>query len=699
MQKINDLQTSLEEEIDLSDSLNLDFKISKLSKKNISDLDKSKKNIDISLKKIIKLQKSKTKNFDTFSDSKKQNIDLIKPKKEEIIKRKVAKFKFIFTHLEFSLWSWYKRFFIIFIFIIFLIFWNKVLVERLIINWYENILAVKDDFSNKSKLISDIKSAKTDFFLANIFFKPFSIIPNKNIENANYLIASWNNLSDILENSLNIYELLNSYIEKWNKIEEIDFITFFKSIRDDYENINSSLYKALWNFYKVWDLGNKELNEKLEIVQEKLKLALSFVDKIYKNYDTILSIFGENEEKTYLVVFQNNDEIRATWGFMWSMTFVTFSNWKIKNIEKTDVYAMKWLLDKNYKNKEKTPKWLDKVTEYFWIQDANYYPEFKESSKKIKYFLNKIPKKIDGVIYMNQNIVLDLLKAVGWVKFDTIWETINEKNFSLIISTLVEAEVYKVWTLWTPKEILFQFADKLYNKLMFEKKYYDYLEIILKNIKSRDLVFYSFNPKENSFLWKIWVNWEMNFWETLDFNYPVFLSIWWNKTDRYMKYTYSKSTENINSTCDFITKLDIKAENTFSPLLKEKILDLLKNYDNVWKDESDILNIQGLWENKSFLRILIPKNASVYPYWNQIVQETENYKIVEFYTNTKSSKTSNYSIKYRLKNPKCSDYNYKIYKQPGLKDYNLNLEIQWKIKNYENINTDFIYNYWKYLVE
>jgi hypothetical protein len=61
------------------------------------------------------------------------------------------------------------------------------------------------------------------------------------------------------------------------------------------------------------------------------------------------------------------------------------------------------------------------------------------------------------------------------------------------------------------------------------------LKVLLKNIASRDLVFVSFNPKDNAFLKKIWLTWDFDYNKQTDFNYPFFISIWGNKTDRYIK--------------------------------------------------------------------------------------------------------------------------------------------------------------------
>jgi hypothetical protein len=46
------------------------------------------------------------------------------------------------------------------------------------------------------------------------------------------------------------------------------------------------------------------------------------------------------------------------------------------------------------------------------LRDANYYHEFKDSANNIKYFLDKIDYKIDGIIFINQNVILDLLDLV-----------------------------------------------------------------------------------------------------------------------------------------------------------------------------------------------------------------------------------------------------------------------------------------------
>ncbi len=702
MKKLNDLRTNLEENIDLSQDINLETKISKKTKKNSLDLKKWLKNLNLRKKANIKISKLKNKLLDSVFYWENEIID-INTKKDKSIDKKIKKFQFIVKN------AWkrksilipdnYKKIAILFIAIIFIWLLDKVLLEISVKSWYENLLSVKENFKDIKKVKTDIKTAKNNFFFANLLYAPISFIPNKKVRDVWALIDWWKNLQKLINEGFFVYEKLNNLVNK-NTLEEINFIDFLEEIRNKSENIHNLTYNSLLEYEKIWDLWDKNLNDNLKKLKDRLKTLLNFTDKINKNYDEILALLAKDRERRYLIVFQNNDEIRAAWGFMWSFATIHLDNWKIQKIDKKDVYAYEWIINKFYKNKEKAPEWLDKITKTFGLRDANYFPEIKDSAEKIKFFFDKIAYRVDGIIFINQNLIRDLIDSVDYVDSDSLWERITSKNFSEVISTLVEAEVGKKWTIWSPKQILFDFANEFYVKILWEKKYSKYINVILKNIASRDIVFYSFHPKENSTLWKFWLNWNLNFSKTLDFNYPVYTSIWGNKSDRYMKYAYEKiitKNSELNSewqkSCDYNVKLDIYNNSTFSDKNLFHIEKILSKYkeNELWKKKSDILNIQWLSDNKSFLRILIPKNTEVSLSRWQRLEIYNDYKIIEFYTKTPSGLKSSYSISYKLKNPKCKPYNYKFIKQPGIKKYDITFIESWNSKVYENIESDFIY--------
>lgn len=694
MIKINDIKTDLKIDLDISNNNKFQTPILDKNRPIINDISTDRQDIDISLNKNIRLEKWKSNKLDTIYASKKNKVINIRKKinfdnyilqlekiKKLLKKKNIKKINF---WKKYS----YKKFLLFLVFISFILYWNKILIENLVTNWYKNILAIKENSTDINSVKSYIRKAKLNFALSSILFDPFTIIPNKNIKNVKYIINGWKDLALLLWESIDVYENTNKFIDKKWWIQNIYITNLLSNLRENYSSINSLLYSALNNYSKVWNLWNEYLDEKLEFTKNKLKKALKIVDILDKNYDILLSILGHKGEKKYLVLFQNNDEIRATWWFIWSTALVTIKNWKIISVDKSDIYALEWLINKVYTEKEKAPKWLDKITKTFWLRDANYFPEIKDSSEKIKYFLDKINFNIDWIVYINQNIILDLLDSIDWVESEILWKKITSDNFSLVLSTLVESKVFKVWTLWTPKKILFDFAWEFFDKLFLKKDYYNYSNIILKHINSRDIVFYSFNSEENSLLWKLWLNWVINFNENFDFNYPVYTSIWWNKTDRYIKYRYNKEVKKIENSCNFKTKLDIYNSHHFSKFEDEKVNNLLDGYWII--NKNDILNIQWRWDNKSFLRIVIPKNTIVYPKNNQKVIDYDKYKIVELFTNTRMLETSIYTIEYDIQNDDCKTYWYKFFKQPWIKKYNINFDIFWEKNKYTYISTDFI---------
>lgn len=696
MNKINDIETDLDENIDLSDKEVFKIKLSTLWKKILNDIFFSDNNdLIIKINKTIKISKNNSKKIDTFFRTKKNhilNLNLRKNifyylfnyiinffKKHILImklfpEKKITKFK-------------KSTLFIIFLLLIFVS--NKIIVENLVTFGYENILSLKNDFSDINKIENNINRAKISFYISDILITPFFIIPNNNIKNVGYIIDWWKNLSLLLNESFNLYKDLSIYIKSEWWIENIYITDILYKLRWNYEEIYWLLYTTLYNYSQVWDLWSSYLNDKLTFTKDKLKKALILLEIINKNYDTMLSLLWHNTEKKYLVIFQNNDEIRATWGFMWSTALITISNWKVLKVENSDIYALEWLINKVYTDKEKAPEWLNKITWTFGLRDANYYPLFRDSSAKIKFFLDKIDYKVDWIVYINQNVILDLLDNVWWIESKVLEKNITSENFSLVLSTLVEAKVFKVGTLWTPKQVLFDFAWEFKEKLLTKKDYYNYVKIILNHIKNRDIVFYSFDNEENSLLWKLWVNWEVNLNSTLDFNYPVYISVWWNKTDRYIDYRYDKTVSKVEESCNYNTKLDIYKSHHFSKFEDAEVNALLDSY---WvKYKNDILNIQWRWKNRSYVRVLIPKNAIVNLQKNQKEYEFDTYKIVELYIDTEKLETSLNSISYVIDNPNCDKYTYKFFKQPGIKKYNINFDMFWVLDKYSSIKSDFIY--------
>lgn len=708
MNEIKDILNDLEIDIDLS-SVKKEIKVDKEEEKSSNDIlseDKKFKDINIRNKKKLFVLKNKTRIFDSVLKNKRlKNISLVKNKKESInFKKNIQNINFlkIFNFLKinkqnnfkksnlkfeknitkkinsnknqrFFIWKKFvKKISISFFVIIIFYFINWLFLQHYINSWYSKLLAISNWNLNDINIENQLNEVKQDFIVSDILIKPFLIFPSKNIKDLYFIIKWGKSLSYFLNDSYNYYiSLNNNLLSNW--LENINLIDLLNNSEYIYLNFSNNLEATIFYYDKVWNLFNNDIKIKFEKGRFILKKVYNYLTLINRNFDIIKNIFWDDSEKNYLILFQNNDEIRPTWWFIWSMWHITINKWIISNFKNDDIYAYEWEINKNYEDKIKAPEWINKVTDILWIRDSNYKIWFIESSYQMKYFLDLMDKNIDWIIYINQNIILDLLDITWDIFFEQLWENINSDNFSVIFSTLVESKKFKVWLLGTPKKILFDFWKIFINKLITEWKYSQYSKIIFNNISSRDIVLNSFNSDENSLLWKLWLDWNISYMDTLDFSYPVFMSVWWSKTDRYMIRNFSKNIK-INDDCSIDTDLKIIQKHHFTSD-EENYLNIL--FDKFEITDKNIVFIQWKAINKQFIQVVLPKNAIIKNPWKYIIDENLNNKVVKFYTNTERLETINNTISYKILNEKCLDYDFNFYKQPWIKSYDLDINYNW----------------------
>lgn len=678
MKQLTDIYTDLDLDVDASNLDKPNLETTKPIGETTNDISWNKKDINLMWLKTIKVIKNKTKIFDSLCKYKKlKDIDLIKTHKFNFyLNNKLLFNSKIFKRI--TLW-------IIIIFLFFITDW--LLIRSYIKHWYNNIIAISNSKLDINDTKEKINDSKFDFIISDYLFKPFLLIPyNNSIWDIKNIIKWWRSLSILLDDIFNYYWKILEFTKE-KQINEIYFTNIIKNSKQDFLRFENLLNNTLSYYEKIWNIFSWDLKEKFEKSRNDLKYFYTFLTILNRNFDIFLDIFWHKEEKKYLVLFQNNDEIRPTWWFIWSLWIVSIYKWKIKSFEKEDIYALEWEINKVYKDKIASPEWINKVSKELWLRDSNYEIDFNDSSKNIKFFTDKINKKIDWVIYLNQNVVLELLKELWPIEFEKMWETITNENFSQLLSTTIEGKVFKVWTLGSPKQILFDFTEKFIKTIKEKKEYWKYLKIIYKNIVSRDIVITSFNTEENSLLWKLWLNWNINYWKTIDFSYPVYTSIWWCKTDRYMERKYTKNVS-INKDCSIDTSLKINQTHLFTQKEENNLVILLKKY-NITNE--NIIYIQWKADNKQYLQIVLPKNAIIKKQDFFTIKENNNNKIVQFYTNARRLEAINHTIEYTIPNPTCEKYDYTFYKQPWIKNYKLELNITWNNYKFDELNKDFIF--------
>ncbi|MDO8599874.1 MAG: DUF4012 domain-containing protein, partial [bacterium] len=138
-------------------------------------------------------------------------------------------------------------------------------------------------------------------------------------------------------------------------------------------------------------------------------------------------LLGAKLKKTYLVLFQNNTELRPTGGFIGSFGLVTFEKGRLSNFEIQDVYSA----DGQLKGHVDAPRPLvDHLGEEGWyLRDSNWNPDFPASAARAIWFIDKeLDQKVDGVVAIDLEFAKNILRDLGGLELADFGETIYADN-------------------------------------------------------------------------------------------------------------------------------------------------------------------------------------------------------------------------------------------------------------------------------
>lgn len=172
------------------------------------------------------------------------------------------------------------------------------------------------------------------------------------------------------------------------------------------------------------------LKNKVEPVKETLVRIRESSETGRALLASLPEILGYRQPLTYLVLFQNSNELRATGGFIGSYATISLDKGQIKEIKIDDVYNIDGLLDEK-KIIFPPPEPLStyqKVVD-LRMRDANWWPDFPTSADKIKSLYElATAKTVDGVIGLDLGLVKNLLSLVGSVYVPAYEENISAET-------------------------------------------------------------------------------------------------------------------------------------------------------------------------------------------------------------------------------------------------------------------------------
>lgn len=150
----------------------------------------------------------------------------------------------------------------------------------------------------------------------------------------------------------------------------------------------------------------------------KAQDTVTEVHGIVKDGRPILSqiswLLGKDSPRTYLMLFQNDAELRPTGGFWTAYGLMQVDNGKLTPLVSEDIYH----LDDRFSSSIPAPRPIKSYhinVPYWNLRDMNLSPDFPTSVETFLQYYNKLnpTPKVDAVVALDTQVLVDLVRVLG----------------------------------------------------------------------------------------------------------------------------------------------------------------------------------------------------------------------------------------------------------------------------------------------
>ncbi len=262
------------------------------------------------------------------------------------------------------------------------------------------------------------------------------------------------------------------------------------------KNPESDFNDTIIDFKNAFYVYNKEKDS--GIIPSSINKKLADVIKISSaTIDFWPDILGFNGQKTYLLLFQNNMELRPGGGFIGSYGLLTLNKGKMQNFKIYDVYDADGQLRAHIEPPYPIRRYLPSV--HWYLRDSNFDVDFSKGAVASAIFLNsEMHQPVDGVIGVDLSFIKNLLLITGPVAVPDYTETVNADNFYQITQSHVEKDFFPGST--QKKDFLRSFYNSLQIKLNESKQisYLSLFNVLASSVYEKHVTFAFNNPNQQA---------------------------------------------------------------------------------------------------------------------------------------------------------------------------------------------------------
>jgi len=156
----------------------------------------------------------------------------------------------------------------------------------------------------------------------------------------------------------------------------------------------------------------KKVKAQLVDARTVVDQAATFVTDARPLVKAIPSLLGDTEEQKYLILFQNDKELRPTGGFITGYSIFKIDKGLLNPDKNDDIYP----LDDSIPNKPKAPDVLANYLKVYTLnlRDSNLSPDYVESMKTFRSMYERSPQRVDvsGIIAIDTDVLVSTIKIL-----------------------------------------------------------------------------------------------------------------------------------------------------------------------------------------------------------------------------------------------------------------------------------------------
>lgn len=470
--------------------------------------------------------------------------------------------------------------------------------------------------------------------------------------------------------------VLNKSIPQLNKVEK----NLIKAA-DLVKNIDTNKYPE--------KIKNRKFRKNLELAKNFITGAAVAVKEGKDALMIAPEALGIGNAKSYLLLFQNDKEIRSTGGFMTAYATLKIENGQVSSTTSDDIYRLDEKLLKVCLTKicPLTPpapivKYLPEVTgkpRTAWsMRDANISPNVPTSAKEFERMYQLLGEGLpfDGIIFIDTQVVEELIEVTGPIDvFGTIYSAEVDKRCNCP-NVIYELESYAEIAAKGEKDrkaILGVLMQQILARSVGAdvEKLPQLIETVARLSNHKHVMFYLHDQNSQQALSKL--NWTG---EIKDFE-GDYLHI--NDSN----FAGGKSNLYVNQKVS--QEIDVQKDGS----IKKKIIIEYSNNQpfDIW--------LNGI--NRDYVRFYVPRGSKLLSSKGSEVAVTTiedlNKTVFEAFIQVRPQNSRKLEIEYTLPYQSKEEYKLLIQKQPGAKDFKYKIKLNGKQMKDFKLDTDQVFTF------